>query len=159
MFWTVVESATKTAASAVGQLATVVEIENQSSRRLVFRHDWYNHGYVEESGWPKVIANGETVVVRSYQRMFSVMGVSGTVTYEVEGTGTPLTFAFSCPSLGGNKLNAGTGGQRVWDEMTSGGYEPFAVVVKTGGPTLNVALQASYGTANACKVKVYKASQ
>lgn len=158
MSW-LVEYATKSAASAFGWLTVEVEIENHSGRTLLFRRDWYNHGYVEEPGWPEGIRNGEKVKVKSVGRMLSAFGVSGLVTYEVEGTGTPLTIAFSCPSLGTNKVGAGTGGMRVWDEMTNNEYDLEASLVQAGSCKLNVAFQSCSGIAAMAQVKIYPASQ
>ena len=112
--------------------------------------DYVRGEVLEPSGWPAVIADQQDVAVRSEG---FVVGVSGMVTYELDGT--DVTIAFSSPPIGSNKLNVGCTGRLVWKEM-KGRSQSWATTMKTRGLVLHVGMQCTQGPVNNADVDIFK---
>ena len=133
----------------------VVRIANMSGRTMAFKTAVYMRGVAVNPGWPTGVRHEDQVTVRSEGFL---TGVSGYVTYELDGT--DLTIAFSNPGIGSNKLNAGTNGKGVWDEMDSKDYKSWAKRLTTmGGLHLQLSLKCSGGSTNAATVEIFEAKE
>ncbi|XP_065190277.1 uncharacterized protein LOC135821141 [Sycon ciliatum] len=133
-----------------------LHIENYSGVPMRFENLVYRHGMIDDySEWPTVISHNSSVDIKSVERKWSVLGVSGYAVYDMSGT--KVGIAFSCPPFVAGKVNVATGGgSSVWDDMTDRGSE-FAVKIKVGHSTpLNVLCERSHGwvTTN-LSVKIY----
>ena len=125
-----------------------VVIVNKSGLPLTYKTAWYNAGRLADSyRWPDLGENGEADVL-NYELHYSLNGCSGYVQYEIGGT--LISFAFSNPVLGWNKLGVGKGGMEVWDNMTDHDYNPFTetIILNQENITLNFNCQCTGGTTN-----------
>jgi len=110
-----------------------MQIYNNSGIDMPFLRYWYDSGRVATGySWPQVIADKSQGDVLNYEKDYSMVGCSGYVTYEMEGT--EVTISFSNPSVGHNKLGVGTSrgiatSKTVWDEMSHHGYDVFDTVL------------------------------
>ena len=93
-----------------------VIIVNKSGLDMIYRDDKYFHGELAASpGKWMDVKNDDVGDFLSNERDYSIVGCSGYVTY---GIGDEMvTIAFSNPQVGVNKLNVGTGGEGVWENM------------------------------------------
>ena len=112
---------------------------------------WFDSGgLADDWEWPQSIpAEGGLLLVAAYEKDNSVMtGCSGYVNYTLNGK--TITFAFSNPFFGTNKVGAGIGGKSVWDNMGDHDYNSFreeftvdgiryAAVFKSTGGFINLA--------------------
>ena len=102
--------------------------------------------------WPKTVENGEKLDILCYGRDWAVAGCSGYVVYKMNDT--EITFAFSNPSVGTNKLGVGTSGRDVWDNMTSNNYAPFNHSIKVGKILLKFECKCTGEKLNLATVKI-----
>ena len=134
----------------------LVKISNgPKSSDMTYVRDCYIHGRLADgSSWPKTIKPGQESDVLSYELDWSWAGCSGYVTYNMFHT--DITIAFSNPSVGDNKLGVGKGGQDVWMEMRSHGYNKFTVHVgnSDGRAKLQFDCKCTEGITNTCTVNI-----
>ena len=134
----------------------LVKIYNgRNSSDMTYVTDWYEHGRLAEGfEWPTTIKPGQEINVLSYEVDWSWIGSSGYVTYNMFDT--DITFAFSNPLAGDNKLGVGTGGKNVWDYMCSHDYEEFTVNVDASNrrAKLQFDCRCTVGTTNVCTVNI-----
>lgn len=127
-----------------------------NSSEMTFVRDWFDSGRLGNSySWPSIIRPGDQVDILLYECDWSMAGCSGYVTYRMFNT--DITFGFSNPSVGNNKLGIGTaGGQKVWDDMSSNDYKPFTVTIDTcnGNSKVQFECQCTNGQTNICTVNV-----
>ena len=134
-------------------------ITNKSGFPMTFRKDWYDSGRLGDSyKWPSSILNGDSCDIMNYERDWALAGCSGYVQYEIGGV--VVTFAFSNPSSGRNKLGVGTAdGKVVWDKMGNHDYKLFVVQVKVDSEhqRLDLVCQCTGSSTNECSVNIYRA--
>ena len=133
-------------------------ISNESGFPMTRRGEWYDSGRLGDSySWPSRIQNGDHCDIMNYERDWALAGCSGYVQYEIGGD--VVTFAFSNPSVGCNKLGVGTGGKDVWDKMDNHDYKPFVVQVQVDRyrHSLDVVCHCTGGSTNMCIVTIYRA--
>ncbi len=66
-----------------------------------------------------------------------------------------ITFGFSNPSSGKNKLGVGIGGKAVWDEMSFHDYKEFTVQIPVCSVTLRFVCKCTGSTTNHATVNIY----
>ena len=128
-------------------------IINNTDLELNGPNAWYNSGRIAlGSHWPESIpANGGRVEVDLYENIDTVAtGCSGYVNYLWGGQ--PITFAFSNPFFGTNKLGVGTGGKSVWDNMGDHDYKQFTENFTINDIKLKAVAMATAGGTNLAKV-------
>ena len=135
----------------------LVKISNgPNSGDMTYVTDWYEHGRLANGfEWPKTIKPGQESKVLNYERDWATMvGCTGYVTYRM--LDTDITIAFSNPYIGTNKLGAGTGGQKVWDDMSDHGYNWFTVYADAGNgkAKLQFDCRCTSGPTNTCTVNI-----
>lgn len=126
-----------------------------NSSDMTYVTDWYDSGRVADGfTWDETIKPGNEKDVLNYERDWALAGCSGYVTYKMFDT--EITFAFSNPSVGTNKLGVGTGGKTVWDDMTSHDYDPFTVNIDVcnGKVNLKFNCRCTSGSTNTCTVNI-----
>jgi hypothetical protein len=121
---------------------------------MTYQNAWHDSGgLADEYCWPKEIENDNHNTVLLCERDHSPVGCPGFVQYEIGGT--LVTFAFSNPSIGHNKLNVGTGvGREVWDTMSWHQYEPFVIKISIGNTHLTFNCECSGGTTNVANISI-----
>ena len=130
-------------------------IENNSGFTMMSPTAWFESGRIADSfKWPSSVSDGQKLDVLCYERDWSLGGCSGTVTYTMNGT--KVTFAFSNPLIGTNKLGVGTGGREVWDYMDCHDYSLFNVQFCIGDINVTCDCICSGGIANLAIVKIMK---
>ena len=130
-------------------------IENQSGFSMQYSSDWFDSGRLADTySWPETVADGGKLDILCYEKDWSLAGCSGTVAYKMDDT--EVTFAFSNPAVGKNKLGVGTSGRAVWDNMTNHDYSPFEVDILLGDTTLKCECQCTGGTTNLATVKLIR---
>lgn len=100
-------------------------IKNHTKFDLKGPTSWFDSGRVAD-GWniPKQIPAGTEAIVEMYERDDALAGCSGYINYVInDGI---VTFAFSNPSVGSNKVGCGVNDRKVWDKMDDHSYKPFA---------------------------------
>lgn len=90
--------------------------------------------------------------ILSYEKDNSLGGCSGYTRYEMNGT--IITFAFSNPSSGKNKLGVGVGGKIVWDEMSFHDYKEFNILIPVCSVTLKFVCKCTGSTTNHATVTI-----
>jgi len=129
-----------------------------NSTDMTYVTEWYKHGRLADGfSWPDTIEPGyrDKNGVLSYERNGAVfVGCSGYVTYKMFDT--EVTIAFANPYRGGNALGVGTGGKRVWDDMSNHKYHEFIVNVDTSGGTFQFDCRCTHGSTNTCTVNITK---
>ena len=128
----------------------MLTINNNSGFTMTYVREWYKYGSrAPGQEWPIRIENGQTVQVISIAP--SLGSVSGFVIY---ATGSEeVTYAFSAPSVGDNKLGVGTGGKEVWENMESHDYKPFRVILTLGSTKVYFDCLATGGGVNNAQVR------
>lgn len=107
----------------MAQHVVQLTINNDTGKELTYQSDWFDSGGLSgNSQFPKSI--GATPITVKMQKTSGPKGCSGYVNYLIDGK--TITFAFSNPSVGTNKLGVGNNGKGVWDDMGSHDYEPFS---------------------------------
>ena len=128
-------------------------VENNSGFAMNLKDTWYDSGRPADSySWPKTVEDGEKLDMLSYERDWALAGCSGTVDYKINET--CVTFGFSNPSAGSNKLGVGTTGRSVWDDMESHDYQLFSVTIVVSGVSLKCDCECTGGTTNLATVKI-----
>ena len=130
-------------------------IENNSGVTMMSPTAWFEWGRIADSfEWPSTVPHGQKLDVLCYERDWSVGGCSGMVTYVMNGT--RVTFAFSNPFIGMNKLGVGTEGREVWDYMDCHDYSPFNVSFSIGDVNVTCNCRCSGGIANLAFVNIMR---
>ena len=130
-------------------------IENNSGVTMMSPKAWFDSGRIADGfQWPSSVPNGQKLDVLCYEKDWSWAGCSGTVTYVMNNTS--VTFGFSNPSSGSNKLGAGTTGRKVWDDMGNHDYSPFDVSFSIGDVAVTCQCRCSGGKTNLATVKIIK---
>ena len=136
----------------------LLKISNNSKFDMKFSSEWFEHGRVADGfDWPRVIKAGSFSQTLCYERDFSLLGCSGLVKYKMGSTeGSPeVTISFSNPVLGFSKLNVGTGGIEVWNNMTDDhDYRSFDVFLDISGRNLMFRCKCTSGFTNICTVEI-----
>ena len=128
-------------------------VKNKSGFTMNFKRSWYDSGRLANSySWPKTVEDGDQMDIMSYERDWALAGCSGYVDYEINGT--VITFGFSNPSSGKNKLGIGTNGKAVWDNMEHHGYDPFVETLPISGVTLQFKCKCTGSTTNHATVDI-----
>ena len=128
-------------------------IDNHSGAPMEHSEAWFDSGRVADGfAWPSSVPDGAKLDVLCYERHWSAAGCSGTVTYIMNHTS--VTFGFSNPSVGTNKLGVGISGRRVWENMESHGYSPFDVSLSIGGRAVTCHCRCSGGETNVATVEI-----
>ena len=134
----------------------LVRISNgPNSRDMTHVTDWYDSGRVADSfSWPQTITPGQESVVLNYEKDWSWAGCSGYVTYRMFDT--DITIAFSNPVSGSNKLGVGTGGKKVWEDMSNHDYNWFTINldVSGGNAKLQFDCKCTGESTNTCNVNI-----
>ena len=131
-------------------------ISNKSGLDITYSDDWYDSGRLADSySWPKSIPNGENSDVMSYEKDWALAGCSGSVNYVMNGTA--ITFAFSNPLVGYNKVGVGLKTSNVWDNMYNHNYDPFVVQLTIEGKRYNFNCKCTGGTTNTATVDITSA--
>ena len=131
-----------------------VKIVNKSGLPMTYKTSWYGSGRLADSyQWP-YIGDNDHADVLNYEVDYSLAGCSGYVQYEIGGT--LISFAFSNPVMGWNKIGVGKGGMEVWNNMTDHNYDPFTetIQVNQDGITLNFNCQCTGGSTNTCTISI-----
>lgn len=127
----------------------LVKINNETKSDMTYVEAWYNSGRVADCFyWPEIIKAGQDITILSYEKDYSLAGCSGYVTYKMFGT--DITISFSNAVFESNKVGVGTGGKRVWDDMTTHDYSKFTVKIDS----LQFDCRCTPSTTNMCEVKV-----
>ena len=130
-------------------------IENYSGVPLTSPTAWFDSGRLADSfEWPSSVPNGQKLDVLCYEKDWAMTGCSGTVTYTMNNT--RVTFGFSNPLIGTNKLGVSTTGREVWDNMTNHDYGPFDVLLLIDDVTVTCRCCCSGGTTNLATVKIIR---
>ncbi len=130
-------------------------IENHSGVTMQSPSEWFDSGRIADGyHWPSSVADGETLDVLCYEKDWALAGCSGTVSYRMNNT--EVTFGFSNPSAGTNKLGVGTSGRAVWDNMSDHDYSPFDISFSIGDVAVTCQCRCSGGTTNLATVKIMK---
>jgi hypothetical protein len=100
-------------------------IDNQSGIPMIYEGDWFDHGRLADSyhDWSNEIKNEDKMDRLCYEVDYSWAGCSGYVQYKMSKT--VVTFAFSNPFWGTNKLGVGTSGKAVWDSIPDHNHSSF----------------------------------
>ena len=131
----------------------LLKIQNNSGMDMRFCRSWFDTGRVGDGfDWPRVIKNGGHSEILCYERDWALTGSSGLVTFEMDTT--EVTIAFSNPLIGCNKLNVGTTGRGVWDDMTDHDYKSFNVNLEVSDKRLIVHCRCTGGGTNNCTVEI-----
>jgi hypothetical protein len=93
-----------------------VTVDNQTPHEMVYTSDWFDSG---EWSTDKIltIPAGSKVTLCFRGTLSVAPGVSGTVTYNINGHA--MTLGFSDPVAGSNKVGIGNDGHKVWENMGS----------------------------------------
>ena len=131
----------------------IIRISNGTKSVFNYVRDWYDSGRLADGySWPNEIQPSHETNILSYEKDWSWAGCSGYVTYRMYDT--EITFAFSNPASGTNKLGVGTGGKSVWDNMENHDYNQFTVKVDASGgkAILQFDCHCTGGSTNICTV-------
>ena len=131
----------------------LLTIVNKSGFELRGPFGWFDSGSLADYWkWPQSIpANDGILFVELYEKDNSMFaGCSGYVNYIWKGK--TITFAFSNPYYGTNKVGVGTGGKSVWDNMGSHDYKPFTKKFTVDGVKLKAVASATGGNVNEAKI-------
>ena len=130
-------------------------IENNSGVTMSHPSSWFDSGRVADGfEWPSSVPDGAKLDVLCYERDWALAGCSGTVTYTMNHT--QVTFGFSNPSSGSNKLGVGTSGRKVWDDMENHDYSPFNVSFSIGDIAVTCHCCCSGGRTNLATVNIMR---
>lgn len=131
-------------------------VNGPNSSDMTYVADWYHNGRLAKGfSWTETIKPGERRDVLSYELDWSWAGCSGYVTYRMFETN--ITIAFSNPTIGRNKLGVGTGGMKVWEEMSSHDYNEFTVDINASGDKkarMKFDCMCTAGETNICSVNI-----
>lgn len=134
----------------------LVKITNNSSIPMKYLREWYDSGRVADGfSWPAVIDRDHPAQVLNYERDWALAGCSGYVEYYMSST--PVTIAFSNPSVGTNKLGVGIGGKSVWDGMDDHNYNPFVVQLTIADKVVHFNCICTGGSTNSAGVTIFSA--
>ena len=131
-----------------------VIIVNKSGFDMVYKGDKYVHGEIAVSShkWMDVM-NNDVGDFQSQECDYSPLGCSGYVNYRI--CDKMVTIAFSNRPLVVNKLDVGTRGEEVWDNMDNQGYEKFERPINvTSEIGLTFDCQCTPGETNVCVIIV-----
>ena len=138
----------------VKQHTVRLTVENQSGFTMNFKGDWYSSGRLADTyKWPQTIKDGRHMDILSYERDNSLSGCSGYTKYDINGT--IITFAFSNPTSGKNKLGVGIGGKTVWDDMNFHDYREFTIQIPVCSVNLRFVCKCTGSTTNHATVTIY----
>lgn len=127
-------------------------IDNQSGISMKYENDWFDSGRLADTySWPDTIENGQKMDILCYERDWALAGCSGYVQYSMNKT--LVTFAFSNPSVGTNKLGVDTSAH-VWDNMSDNNYSSFDVNLRIGDLPLRCRCSCTAGSTNTATVKI-----
>lgn len=139
----------------VKQHSVHLMIENHSGVTMHHPSIWFDSGRLADGyEWPSSVPDGAKLDVLCYERDWALAGCSGTVSYTMNHT--QVTFGFSNPSVGTNKLGVGTSGRKVWDDMENHDYSPFNVSFSIGDIAVTCRCRCSGGTTNVATVKIMR---
>lgn len=129
-------------------------VENQSGFTMKFKGDWYDSGRLADTyRWPQTVRHDRHMDILSYERDNALSGCSGYTSYDINGT--VITFGFSNPSSGKNKVGVGVGGKTVWDEMNFHDYKEFTVVIPVCSVSLRFVCRCTGSTTNHATISIY----
>ena len=131
-----------------------VVIFNKSGLDMVYKENKYIHGEIAPSSrkWEDV-KNDDIGDFLSQEIDFSLVGCSGYVKYLIGDI--MVSIAFSNPEVGVNKLNVGTGGERVWEKMDNQRYDKFERPINVSSEIkLTFHCQCTPGETNVCVIIV-----
>lgn len=132
-------------------------ITNASGHPLKYVGSWFDSGRLADNEkWPGEIKNGDHQRVEMYEKDWSTAGCSGYVQYSLNGV--TVTFGFSNPVSGANKLGVGTNGKGVWNNMGAHDYKPFVEEFTIGGVKYYANCKCTGGSVNQATVKIAPAS-
>ena len=133
-----------------------VTIVNRSGLPMTYKSDWYNSGGLADTyEWPIYMEGNDKADILNYENN-SGGGCSGYMEYEIDGT--VITFSFSNPSSGKNKLGVAIGGKEVWDKMTDHDYKPFVEKITVSkGAELYFNCECTGGNTNHCTIAIFRA--
>ena len=132
----------------------VLTIENNTDQDLVKPVEWFNSGRLGDGWeWPKSIpAHGGKAKVELTERDWAFNGCSGYVDYTWGYGPGNITFSFSNPDIGTNKVDVGVGGMNVWYHMSDHGYKEFTEKFQVNGIKLKAVCSATPGAVNKARV-------
>ena len=134
----------------------LLKITNDSGMNMHFCRYWFDSGRVADGfDWAPVIKNDSRSDILCYEKDWSLAGCSGYVTYKMGST--EVTIGFSNPIVGYSKLDVGTGGSTVWDNMTDHDYRNFNVFLTVSGVSLVFHCRCTCGTTSTCTVEIERA--
>lgn len=130
----------------------ILSITNNTGFELLNPSSWFDSGRLADGwSWPTSIpGNGAETKVECYERDWALAGCSGYVTYNWQSGS--ITFAFSNPDMGKNKVGVGTGGKSVWDNMDSHDYNQFTEKFTVTNVALTAVCSCTGGDTNMAKV-------
>ena len=134
-----------------------VEINNFTGFDLTLSKCWYHVGAAED-GWPVKIEEDDKIQVKNGAGPGQFYpGVAGYVSYDLKGD--DFTVAFSNQMFGYNRLDVGSGGKDVFDEMMTRKRdpegEPWTETLVLGGRVFSVQCYYTGGAKNECRVNIY----
>lgn len=123
---------------------------------MKFKGDWYHNGRLADTyKWPDVLKSNDKMDILSYEKDGSLAGCSGFTNYSINKD-TMVTFAFSNPSIGLNKLEVGIGGRSVWDNMGNQNYDYFQrTIAVAGSESVKFQCRCTGSTTNHATVDIY----
>ena len=140
----------------VKQHNVLVKISNESGIPMEYVGDWYDSGRVADGfSWRNIRPTNDHSVVLNYEKDNSWTGCSGYVQFMMSGV--LVTIAFSNPVMGVNKLDVGTGGMGVYDNMDNHDNNPFVQQIPIGDGVVFFNLKCTGGSTNAATVDISKA--
>ena len=94
----------------------IITMTNDTPYDWTYKSDWFDSG--GSVGTPPAIIKANTECTIKFEKTWgSSAGTSGTISYNVNGQ--VMTFAFSNPYVGSNKIGVGTDGHKAWENMSS----------------------------------------
>lgn len=129
-------------------------VENHSGFSMNYKGDWFDSGRLADTySWPEVVTDGRHMDIMCYERDSALAGCSGYTEYEISGT--VITFAFSNPLMGKNKLGVGVEGWDVWNEMNYHDYKEFTIEIPVCSSTLKFVCKCTGSTTNHATVNIF----
>ena len=131
----------------------ILTITNETDYDLIKWGDWFDSGRLGDGWeWPiSIPAHGGKEKVVLYENDWSLSGCSGYVIYQFKDYGL-ITISFSNPAIGQNKVNAGTGGRKVWYCMGDRNYKEFTQTFTVEGVNFKAVLKSTSGSTNKASV-------
>lgn len=126
-------------------------IKNSSGYEMSNPVAWFDSGQLaSNNSFPVKIPAGQTAAITMYENDGGSSGCSGFVNYSINGG--IITIAYSNPSVGKNKIGAGTTGKGVWDRMDYHNYYYFDERFPIGNKQFNTHMMCSGGKVNNAEI-------